>query len=91
MRRWLVRGRVQGVGFRYFVKREASALGLRGVVRNTSDGAVDVVGMGTGEQLDRLEERLLVGPEMAVVDKLERMQPDETDVTRFADSFMIVG
>ena len=63
----LVSGRVQGVGFRYFVLREASALELHGWVANTSDGAVRCVVEGPRDRLERLLERLRVGPAAAVV------------------------
>ena len=46
-RRFLVRGRVQGVGFRWFVEREAHMLGIAGWVRNNSDGSVEVMAQGT--------------------------------------------
>ena len=45
-RRFLVRGRVQGVGFRWFVEREAHILGIAGWVRNNADGSVEVLAMG---------------------------------------------
>jgi acylphosphatase len=51
---FLVKGRVQGVGFRWFVHREAAGLGLRGWVRNTEDGHVEVLAAGTPEQLKDL-------------------------------------
>ena len=47
-RRFLVRGRVQGVGFRWFVEREAQMLGIAGWVRNNADGAVEVFAQGIG-------------------------------------------
>ena len=46
VRHYLVKGRVQGVGFRWFVHREAGAFGLHGWVRNTEDGHVEVVASG---------------------------------------------
>ena len=46
VRYYLVKGRVQGVGFRWFVQREAAELGLRGWVRNTDAGHVEVVASG---------------------------------------------
>ena len=49
-RRFLVRGRVQGVGFRWFVEREAHMLGIAGWVRNNADGSVEVLAMGTRDQ-----------------------------------------
>ena len=48
---YLVKGRVQGVGFRWFVHREAAEIGLRGWVRNTEDGHVEVVAAGQPEDL----------------------------------------
>ena len=48
---FLVKGRVQGVGFRWFVQREAAEIGLRGWVRNTDDGHVEVVAAGEPDQL----------------------------------------
>ncbi len=65
---YLVKGRVQGVGFRWFVHREASALGLNGWVRNTEDGHVEVVAAGEPEQLADLEEILRKGSRGSRVD-----------------------
>lgn len=61
-------GRVQGVGFRFFVFREAMALGLAGWVANTSGGAVRCVAEGPRPSLDALVERLEEGPISAIVD-----------------------
>ena len=61
-------GRVQGVGFRYFVLREAMALGLSGWVANTADGSVRCVAEGPRDRLERLLERLGEGPAAAAVD-----------------------
>ena len=63
-----VTGRVQGVGFRYFVLREAMDLGLDGWVANTPAGAVKVVAEGPRPHLDVLLERLRAGPPAAIVD-----------------------
>ena len=46
VRHFLVKGRVQGVGFRWFVHREAAEIGLRGWVKNTPDGHVEVLASG---------------------------------------------
>ena len=74
-RAWRVCGRVQGVGFRYFVVREARALGLRGWARNLMDGSVEVQATGAEAGLDLLERALREGPPHARVDRLEPMAP----------------
>jgi acylphosphatase len=70
-RKFVVRGRVQGVGFRWFVEREARALGISGWVRNNSDGSVEVLASGTREQLSALRSRLQQGPRASRVDNVE--------------------
>jgi acylphosphatase len=72
-RRYLVRGRVQGVGFRWYVEREARALGLSGWVRNNADGAVEVLALGSGEQLAALKQKLQQGPRAARVDAVDEI------------------
>lgn len=69
-RRYVVSGRVQGVGFRWFVEREAATLGLTGWVRNRDDGRVEVMATGTREQLGALHGRLCQGPRAARVDEV---------------------
>jgi len=70
VRHYCVEGRVQGVGFRWFVHREAGELKLRGWVRNTQSGAVEVVAAGTAEQLSRLRAVLEKGPRGSRVDHI---------------------
>jgi acylphosphatase len=70
-RRFLVRGRVQGVGFRWFVEREAHILGIAGWVRNNHDGTVEVMAQGTRDQLSGLHSRLREGPRAARVDSVD--------------------
>jgi acylphosphatase len=67
---FLVQGRVQGVGFRWFVHREASELELRGWVRNTEDGDVEVVAAGHEADLAELRSSLRRGPRGSRVDRL---------------------
>ncbi|MBZ5657708.1 MAG: acylphosphatase [Acidobacteriia bacterium] len=78
-RRFLVRGRVQGVGFRWFVEREAAILQIAGWVRNNHDGSVEVLAQGTRDQLAGLHSRLREGPRAARVDEVEvsEAQPAE--------------
>ena len=73
-RRFVVRGRVQGVGFRWFVEREAHMLGIAGWVRNNPDGSVEVLAMGTRDQLSGLRSRLRHGPRAARVDDVQESQ-----------------
>ena len=73
-KRFVVRGRVQGVGFRWFVEREAHLLGIAGWVRNNSDGSVEVLAMGTRDQLAGLRSRLQQGPRAARVDNVEESE-----------------
>ena len=70
-RRFIVRGRVQGVGFRWFVESEAHLLGIAGWVRNNPDSSVEVLAMGTRDQLAALRSRLRAGPRAARVDDVE--------------------
>ena len=67
----VVRGDVQGVGFRYFVQSKANQLGLRGWVRNNDDGTVELVAEGDRAQLEELARALEAGPRMARVDRVE--------------------
>ena len=67
---FLIQGRVQGVGFRWFVQREASELELRGWVRNTEDGDVEVVAAGEAADLDELRASLKSGPRGSRVDRV---------------------
>ena len=70
--RFVVQGRVQGVGYRYFVLRQAQALGVSGFARNRTDGAVEVVAEGSDEALHDLESRLREGPAFSQVTGLDR-------------------
>jgi acylphosphatase len=70
-RRFVVRGRVQGVGFRWFVEREAHILGIAGWVRNNHDGSVEVMAQGTRDQLSGLHSRLREGPRASRVDAVD--------------------
>ncbi|HSJ06011.1 MAG TPA: acylphosphatase [Longimicrobiales bacterium] len=68
-------GRVQGVGFRDFVRRAARALDLHGYARNLPDGTVQVEAAGDTDALARLRTHLQRGPDFARVDRLEDRPP----------------
>jgi acylphosphatase len=77
-RRYIVHGRVQGVGFRYFVSSEAHKLGIAGWVRNNMNGTVEALAAGSREQLTHFHESLRRGPRAARVDTVE-VFPAEPD------------
>lgn len=74
---YLVRGRVQGVGFRWSTTRTAEQLGVRGTVRNRADGAVEVHAEGPEEAMRDLEAWLREGPRAASVDDIEEIDPED--------------
>lgn len=82
-RRYLVSGRVQGVGYRYFVLREARALAIAGWVRNLPDGAVEVLAAADEVALNTLEGRLWHGPPHARVAAVEAGEGDPIGFTDF--------
>ncbi len=66
-----IRGRVQGVGFRYFVYKKAISLGLTGYVKNLFDGDVEVIAEGSQQLLSTLLDYLKQGPPMSRVEFVE--------------------
>jgi acylphosphatase len=76
-RRYVIGGRVQGVGFRYFTEAAAAREGILGWVRNMPDGRVEISAEGDAEALDRFERRLRHGPPYARVERVdvEEMTP----------------
>jgi acylphosphatase len=80
-RRYVVTGRVQGVGFRYFTHETAAREGLHGWVRNRSDGRLEAAVEGDAEAIERFERALRQGPRGARVDDLdiEHTVPDGRD------------
>jgi acylphosphatase len=73
-RRYFIRGRVQGVGYRYFAQRAAADLHINGYTRNLDDGRVEVYAVGTPEQLSELAGRLWKGPRVADVRGVEESE-----------------
>ena len=71
---WIVRGRVQGVGFRYATQQRASELGVACRVWNRDDGAVECTADGPDDPLAELERWLHQGPSLARVDAVERLE-----------------
>ena len=79
VRYYLVKGRVQGVGFRWFVHQEAAALQLYGWVRNTEAGDVEVVASGSEEDLLQLRRVLAKGSRGSRVDGVEERDLAESE------------
>ncbi len=79
-----VRGRVQGVGFRYFVEHAANAIGVRGYVRNLDDDSVEVYASGTRDQLSELAGLLWKGPRWAEVRGVNESEAPLEDHSSFS-------
>ena len=72
-RRYLISGRVQGVGFRFYTKRTADEVGVGGRVRNLADGRVEAEAAGTRQSLEEFRSKLEVGPSGSRVDEIEEI------------------
>jgi acylphosphatase len=86
-KRFLVSGTVQGVGYRYFVQRVATGLGVTGYAKNLSDGCVEVYAMGSEKQLADLRRQLERGPVSASVSSVS--EQDAAVVAKYDHGFSI--
>ena len=75
-KRWFVRGRVQGVGYRYFAQHAASTLGLTGYARNLDDGRVEVYAVGPEDKLSEMAGLLYNGPRWADVRGVDEQEAE---------------
>jgi len=90
VKHFLVKGRVQGVGFRWFVHRESAEIGLRGWVRNTDDGHVEVAATGTAEQIAELKAALRQGSRGSRVDAVIEHDLEDSEGEKL-EEFKIEG
>ncbi len=92
IRHIIVRGRVQGVGFRAFVEGEALRYGLEGWVRNRHDGSVETIFVGPSELVQAMLEACRRGPAQARVDALDDRDggEDQLDLRRPGESFSVL-
>ena len=82
--RFIVSGRVQGVGYRASARMQALQLGLAGHALNRPDGSVEVLASGAAEALDALQRWLLLGPPAARVEAVRRAELPERELRGFA-------
>jgi acylphosphatase len=82
-KRYLVKGRVQGVGYRYFVQKTADSIGVKGYTRNLDDGSVEVYAVGNDEQLSTLAGHLWKGPRFSDVRHVEEREAAVEKISGF--------
>lgn len=83
-----ISGRVQGVGFRHFTKKNAESLGVTGWVKNLSDGRVEAIFQGSGDQIQELIQRCKKGPVSSYVKDIEvEMDSGDEDFEDFSVVF----
>ena len=75
-RKFLIRGEVQGVGYRFFAQRAAARHQIVGYVRNCPDGSVEALAEGPAGSVEAFKQDLAAGPQWAVVDQLEEINLD---------------
>ena len=91
LRRYLVAGEVQGVGFRNYTCKKAQQIGVRGWVRNLQDGRVEALAQGSKEQLSDFEQYLKRGPQTAKVTVIEVFEDpgQELKMSKLSEFFEI--
>lgn len=82
-KRFVIRGRVQGVGYRFFVERHAQRMGLRGYAKNLGDGTVEVIADGAPSAIQELEGLLRKGPRLALVSGVDAETAPPGEYSRF--------
>lgn len=82
-----ISGRVQGVGFRAFTRKEASSRGIKGWVKNLADGRVEIIIQGEREDIKDMIKRIKEGPSFARVDDIEISDEEIENFDRFEVRF----
>ena len=77
-RKFLIRGEVQGVGYRFFAQRAAARHQVVGYVKNCADGSVEALAEGPANSVESFKHDLATGPQWAVVDQLEEINLEPT-------------
>lgn len=86
-RRFIVEGKVQGVGFRWFTTRMARSFDIGGYCRNRDDGSVEIVASGTLANLDAFVEQIGIGPDGGRVDRITAEERSPERFTEFRTDF----
>jgi len=81
-RKFLIRGGVQGVGYRFFAQRAAAKHQVTGYVRNEPDGSVEVLAEGPASSVEAFKNELLTGPQWASVEQLEEISMEPSGMYR---------
>lgn len=82
---FMLRGQVQGVGFRWWTRRRAEALGVRGIVENLDDGSVRIMAVAPPDVLAHFERDIAEGPPLSRVERLEEIPYElEADISDFS-------
>ena len=77
--KFVISGRVQGVGFRFFTENWAHRLGLSGYVKNCADGTVEAYAVGDADALEEFKDHLAEGPRSARVDNIQEIEEQVKD------------
>ncbi len=78
-RKFIVKGIVQGVGYRFFTQRAAAECGITGYVKNLENGDVEVVAEGEQTDMENFKRKLLAGPQYSIVKSLEEIVLEPTN------------
>ena len=81
----LIHGYVQGVGFRWFIYKNAKTLGIKGYVKNLENGSVEAVLCGEEDKLNELIKKCYEGPPYAIVNKIDIIEKDENEEAQYTD------
>ncbi len=79
-------GHVQMVGFRWFAKRQADILGIKGYAKNTSRGEVEILAQGDSELMPQFLDYMKIGPSRA---RVNRLQKEDMITDKIYDNFLI--
>lgn len=79
-RKFILKGRVQGVGFRFFTTKNANALGIKGSVKNLTNGNVEVFAKGEEDKIDKFKAKLIKGNSFSRVEDIEEYKIDEENI-----------